>query len=66
MTDCSATDAKNISGTFELPSSAEEGYERAMRDAMARMEKGFPMGEIPKLNREALHDRTPLWLREPR
>jgi hypothetical protein len=66
MRDSSATNAKNIDGTVEPPAGAEEDYERAMRDAMARMEKGFPMGEIHKLDREALHDRAPLWRRESR
>jgi hypothetical protein len=66
MRDSSAIDAKNISGTVEPPTGAEEDYERAMRDAMARMEKEFPMGEIPKLDGETLHDRAPLWPREPR
>jgi hypothetical protein len=66
MRDSSAVDAKNISGSVEPPAGAGDDYERAMRDAMARMEKGFPMGEIPKLDREALHDRAPLWPRESR
>ena len=35
----------------------EDDYERAMDRAFARMEKGFPMGEIPKLDRDALHER---------
>lgn len=35
----------------------EDAYERAMDRAFARMEKGFPMGEIPKLDRDALHER---------
>jgi hypothetical protein len=66
MTDSSATDAKNISGTVEPPAGAEDDYVCAMRDAMALMDKGFPMGEIPKLDRDALHDRAPLWPRESR
>jgi hypothetical protein len=36
-----------------------------MRGAFALMEKGFHMGEIPKLDREALHDRAPFWPRKP-
>jgi hypothetical protein len=36
-----------------------------MDDAFARMKKGFHLGEIPKLDREALHDRAPFWPREP-
>ncbi|MGD0831497.1 MAG: hypothetical protein ABR907_11165 [Terracidiphilus sp.] len=35
----------------------QDDYERAMGRAMARMEKGFHMGEIPKLDRDALHER---------
>jgi hypothetical protein len=35
----------------------EDDYERAKRGALAMMEKGFPMGEIPKLDRDALHER---------
>ena len=64
MRDSSATDAKKIDGPVELPAGAEEDYVYAMRDAMDLMDKGFPMGEIPKLDREALHDRAPLWPRE--
>jgi hypothetical protein len=66
MTAFSATGDENISGTVEPLAGADDDYERAMRDAMARMEKGFPMGKIPKLDREALHDRTQLWPRESR
>jgi hypothetical protein len=36
---------------------SEDGYERAMKEALALMEKGFRMGEIPKLDRDALHER---------
>ena len=32
-------------------------YEIAMKRAFSRMEKGFRMGEIPKLDRDALHER---------
>jgi hypothetical protein len=45
MTDSSATDAKDIDVPVELPAGAEEDYVYAMRDAMALMDKGFPMGE---------------------
>jgi HSP90 family molecular chaperone len=51
----------SISGllTSEIERLAEtkDDYERAMDDAFALMEKGFPMGEIPKLDRDALHER---------
>jgi hypothetical protein len=66
MRDSGTIETKNISGTVEPKAADEEDYERAMRDAMAWMEKGFPMGDIPGLNREALHDRAPLWPRESR
>jgi hypothetical protein len=58
MTDSSAIDAKNINDSVEPQSGVEDDYERAMQRAFARMEKGFHMGEIPKLDREALHDRA--------
>lgn len=35
----------------------DDDYERAMDRAFARMKVGFPMGEIPKLDRDALHER---------
>jgi hypothetical protein len=51
----------SISGllTSQIEQLADTGddYERAMRRAMARMEKGFHLGEIPKLDRDALHER---------
>jgi len=65
MTDSSAIDAKNINDPVESPAAAEDDYERAMRGAFALMEKGFHMGEIPKRDREALHDRAPFWPRKP-
>jgi len=65
MTDSSAMDAKNINDPVESPAAADDDYERAMDDAFARMKKGFHLGEIPKLDREALHDRAPFWPREP-
>jgi hypothetical protein len=58
MTDSSAIDARNINEPVEPSSGVEDDYERAMRRAFARMEKGFHMGEIPKLDRDALHDRA--------
>ena len=58
MTDSSASDAKNINDPVEPTAAAEDDYERAMRDAFARMKIGFHMGEIPKLDRESLHDRV--------
>ena len=66
MRDSSAPDAKDIDGPVELPAGAEDDYAHAMRDALALMDKGFPMSEFPKLDREVLHDRAPLWPRESR
>ena len=62
----SIADGKSLSGKVEPSVGAEEDYVYAMRDAMALMDKGFPIDEIPKLDRDALHDRTPLWPRESR
>ena len=42
----------------------EDEYQSAMNRAITMMEKGFPMGEIQKFDRDALHDRAPLWPRE--
>jgi hypothetical protein len=58
MTDSSAIDTKNFNGLVEPPAVTEDDYERAMRDALAWMKKGYHMGEIPKQDREALHDRA--------
>jgi hypothetical protein len=35
----------------------DDDYERAMDEVFALMKKGFPMGEIPKFDRDALHER---------
>jgi hypothetical protein len=42
----------------------EDNYQIAMNRAIALIEKGLPMGEIPKLDRDALHERAPFWPRE--
>jgi hypothetical protein len=65
MTDSSEIDNKNLNSQVEQPADTKDDYERAMDDAFARMKIGFHMGEIPKLDREALHDRAPFWPREP-
>jgi HSP90 family molecular chaperone len=46
-----------LTSQIEQLAETEDDYERAMDRAMARMEKGYPMGEIPKLDRDALHER---------
>ena len=46
-----------LTSQIEQLAEKEDDYERAMRRAIARMEKGFDMGEIPKLDRDALHER---------
>jgi HSP90 family molecular chaperone len=46
-----------LTSQIEQLADTEDDYERAMRRAMARMEVGFDMGEIPKLDRDALHER---------
>jgi hypothetical protein len=35
----------------------EDDYQRAMREAITLMDVGFDMGEIPRLDRDALHER---------
>jgi len=51
----------SISGmlTRQIEQLAEMGddYEQAMDRAFSRMKKGFHLGEIPKLDRESLHER---------
>jgi hypothetical protein len=46
-----------LTSQIEQLAEPEDDYQRAMRRAMARMEKGFHMGEIPRLDRDALHER---------
>jgi hypothetical protein len=46
-----------LTSQIEELAKSEDDYERAMDRAMARMKKGFPLGEIPKLDRDALHER---------
>ena len=46
-----------LTSQIEQLAETKDDYERAMDRAMARMEKGFHMGEIPKLDRDALHER---------
>jgi len=53
--------ATSISGLLtsqiEQITEKEDEYERAMDRAFARMEKGFHMGGVHKLDRDALHER---------
>jgi HSP90 family molecular chaperone len=46
-----------LTSQIEQLAEKEDDYERAMDRAFARMEKGFHMGKIPKLDRDALHER---------
>jgi hypothetical protein len=46
-----------LTSQIEQLAGAKDDYERAMDRAFARMEKGFNLGEIPKLDRDALHER---------
>jgi hypothetical protein len=46
-----------LTSQIEQLAETEDDYERAMQRAFAMMEEGFEMGEIPKLDRDALHER---------
>jgi hypothetical protein len=46
-----------LTNQIETLVNATDDYERAMDRAFARMEKGFNLGEIPELDRDALHER---------
>jgi hypothetical protein len=46
-----------LTSQIEQLAAPEDDYERAMKEAFALMETGFHMGEIPKLDRDALHER---------
>jgi HSP90 family molecular chaperone len=46
-----------LTSQIEQLAGTEDDYERAMDEVFALMKKGFPMGEIPKLDRDALHER---------
>jgi hypothetical protein len=50
-------DDRSIESQSEYPGDAEDDYERAMKEALALMEKGFDLGGTHKLDRDALHDR---------
>ncbi len=59
MTDSPANKGTNTENQVEHLE-GEDDYKRAMRRAMALMEKGFNLGGSHKLDREALHDRKAL------
>ena len=46
-----------VTSQIEELAGADDAYERAMRRAFARMEEGFHLGGVHKLNRDALHER---------
>ena len=46
-----------LTSQIEQLADAEDDYERAMRRAMARMEKGFDLGGTRTMDRDALHER---------
>jgi hypothetical protein len=46
-----------LTSQIEELANADDEYEQAMRRAMARMEKGFHLGGIHKMDRDALHER---------
>ncbi len=65
MTDPKEHIDKCIESGPDLPADIKDEYERAMQRAFARMEKGFHLGDIPKLDRYTLHDRNALRLPDP-
>jgi hypothetical protein len=46
-----------LTSQIEQLANADDEYEQAMRRAMARMEKGFHLGGIHTMDRDALHER---------
>lgn len=46
-----------LTSQIEQLAETEDKYEQAMARAFAMMDEGFDMGEIPKLDRDALHER---------
>jgi hypothetical protein len=46
-----------LASQLELLADTDDEYERAMRRAMARMEDGFHLGGVHKLDRDSLHER---------
>jgi hypothetical protein len=46
-----------LTSQIEQLAETEDDYERAMDRAFARMDKGFHLGGVHKLDRDALHER---------
>jgi hypothetical protein len=46
-----------LTSQIEQLAEPEDAYARAMKEALDLMDRGFHMGEIPKLDRDALHER---------
>jgi hypothetical protein len=46
-----------LTSQIEQLAVTDDGYERAMDRAFALMEKGFHLGGVHKLDRDALHER---------
>ena len=46
-----------LTSQIEQLAETEDDYDRAMNRAFARMEKGFHLGGVHKLDRDALHER---------
>jgi hypothetical protein len=46
-----------LTSQIEKLTEKEDDYERAMDRAMARMEKGFDLGGVHIMDRDALHER---------
>jgi SOS response regulatory protein OraA/RecX len=49
-----------VARQIEVLVGEEEAYERAMRQALAMLEKGFHMGDVKGVSRDELHDRHDL------
>jgi HSP90 family molecular chaperone len=46
-----------LTSQIEQLANSEDEYEKAMRRAMARMDKGFDLGGTHTMDRDALHER---------
>jgi hypothetical protein len=46
-----------LTSQIEQLAETEDEYERAMKRAFARMERGFHLGGVHKMDRDALHER---------
>jgi hypothetical protein len=56
-----AKQSTSISGLLtrriEELAEGDDAYEQAMERIRTRLAKGFPMGDLPKFDRDALHER---------